>query len=67
VEPTRAGVINKEEARRKVTALSEKYGLHVEPDALIEDISVGSSRGPRSSRCSTATTRSSSSTSPRRY
>ena len=27
--------------RQKVLALSEKYGLHVDPDALIEDITVG--------------------------
>ena len=31
----------KKEAREKVLALSEKYGLHVDPDALIEDITVG--------------------------
>ena len=29
------------EARKKVMALSEKYGLRVDPDALISDISVG--------------------------
>ena len=42
VEPTGAmGVLQKEQARQKVMALSEKYGLSVNPDALIEDISVG--------------------------
>ena len=35
------GFLQKAEARKKVMALSEKYGLHVDPDALIEDISVG--------------------------
>ena len=41
VEPTRYGFLQKKEARKKVLELSEKYGLHVEPDALIEDITVG--------------------------
>ena len=41
VEPTRYGFLQKAEARKKVLALSEKYGLHVDPDALIEDITVG--------------------------
>ena len=41
VEPTRAGFLQKADARRKVVALSEKYGLKVDPDALIEDITVG--------------------------
>lgn len=41
VEPTKHGVLQKEEARKKVVALSEKYGLRVDPDALIEDITVG--------------------------
>lgn len=33
--------MQKAEARKKVVALSEKYGLRVDPDALISDISVG--------------------------
>ncbi len=41
VEPTKNGFLQKKEAREKVTALSEKYGLHVDPDAIIEDITVG--------------------------
>ncbi len=42
VEPTdKAGFIRKEEARKKVMELSERYGLKVDPDAVIEDISVG--------------------------
>ncbi|EET58228.1 ABC transporter, ATP-binding protein [Marvinbryantia formatexigens DSM 14469] len=41
VETTKGGFLQKDEARKKVMALSEKYGLQVEPDALIEDITVG--------------------------
>ena len=41
VEPNKAGFLQKKEAREKVMALSERYGLKVDPDALIEDISVG--------------------------
>lgn len=41
VEPNKAGFLQKKEAREKVVALSEKYGLKVDPDAIIEDITVG--------------------------
>ena len=41
VEPNKFGFLQKEEARKKVLALSEKYGLRVDPDAKIEDITVG--------------------------
>ncbi len=41
VETTKNGILQKDEARKKVLALSEKYGLKVDPDALIEDITVG--------------------------
>ena len=41
VEPSKFGFIEKKEAREKVVALSERYGLKIDPDALIEDISVG--------------------------
>ena len=41
VEPNTAGFLQKKEAREKVVALSEKYGLQVDPDAIIEDITVG--------------------------
>ncbi len=41
VEPQKFGFLQKKEAREKVLALSERYGLHVDPDALIEDITVG--------------------------
>ena len=38
---TKGGFLKKDEARKKVLALSEKYGLEVDPDAKIEDITVG--------------------------
>ena len=41
VETTKGGLLQKDEARKKVMALSDKYGLSVDPDALIEDITVG--------------------------
>ncbi len=40
-EPSKFGFLTKAEARKKVLALSEKYNLKVDPDALIEDITVG--------------------------
>ncbi|RAZ79192.1 ABC transporter ATP-binding protein [Planococcus halotolerans] len=40
-EPTKLGVTNKKDAADKVQALSEQYGLNVDPYAIIEDISVG--------------------------
>ena len=41
VEPNNRGFLKTEEARKKVMDLSEKYGLSVKPDAVIENISVG--------------------------
>ncbi|WP_312460811.1 ABC transporter ATP-binding protein, partial [Proteiniclasticum sp.] len=41
VEPNKMGFLQKAEARKKVVELSEKYGLKVNPDAVIEKISVG--------------------------
>lgn len=41
VETVKHGFLQKAEARKKVLALSEKYGLQIDPDALIEDITVG--------------------------
>ena len=41
VEDTKCGMLQRDKAREKVMALSERYGLKVDPDALIEDISVG--------------------------
>lgn len=40
-EPVRSGFLKKEEARKKVMELSERYHLQIDPDALIEDITVG--------------------------
>ena len=41
VETTKGGMLQMDEARAKVLALSEKYGLQVDPDAKIQDITVG--------------------------
>jgi len=41
VETVKGGVLQMDEARKKVVELSEKYHLKVEPDAKIEDITVG--------------------------
>ncbi|MCD8321941.1 MAG: ABC transporter ATP-binding protein [Oscillospiraceae bacterium] len=40
-EDTRLGFLQKKEARKRVEALEEQYGLHVDLDAKIEDITVG--------------------------
>ena len=40
-ETTKLGFLQKKEARKKVEALSEKYGLKVDLDAKVEDITVG--------------------------
>ncbi|MBP3727990.1 MAG: ABC transporter ATP-binding protein [Pseudobutyrivibrio sp.] len=40
-EPSKLGFLTKAEARKKVMDLSNKYNLKVDPDALIEDITVG--------------------------
>ena len=42
VEPTRVlGLLDRRQGRRQVRELSERYGLQVNPDALIEDLPVG--------------------------
>lgn len=41
METVKGGMIRMAEAREKVMALSEKYNLLVDPDALISDITVG--------------------------
>lgn len=41
IEPTQNGLLKKDDARKKVVELSERYHLQVDPDALIEDITVG--------------------------
>ncbi len=40
-ETTKMGFLQKKEARKKVEALSERYGLKVDLDAKVEDITVG--------------------------
>ena len=40
-EDTKMGFLQKKEARRKVQELSERYGLRVDLDAKVEDITVG--------------------------
>lgn len=40
-ETTKGGLLQKDEARKKVVELSKRYGLSVDPDAIIEDITVG--------------------------
>ena len=41
VEPNTMGFLKKKQAREKVLKLSETYGLGVDPDALVENITVG--------------------------
>lgn len=41
IEPTKGLFLSKKGAREKVVALSDKYNLRVDPDALISDITVG--------------------------
>ena len=41
IEPNTLGFLRKKEAKEKVLKLSETYGLNVDPDALVEDITVG--------------------------
>ena len=40
-EPMNGVAVNRAAAKKKVLELSERYGLKVDPDALVEDISVG--------------------------
>ena len=40
-EDTKLGFLQKKQARKKVEALSERYGLKVDLDAKVEDITVG--------------------------
>ena len=41
VEPNTAGFLKKKRAREKVIELSKTYGLNIDPDALVENITVG--------------------------
>ncbi len=40
-EPRRGGLLNMKKARAEVRALSERYGLAVDPAAMVEDLPVG--------------------------
>ena len=40
-EDTKLGFVQKKQARKKVKALAEKYGMDIDLDARVEDISVG--------------------------
>ena len=40
-ETTKMGFVQKKEARKKVEELSQRYGLRVDVDAKVEDITVG--------------------------
>lgn len=41
VETTKHGLLKKDNARKKVMELSKKYNLSVDPDAIVENITVG--------------------------
>lgn len=41
VEETRYGLLNMDLARQKVIDISNRYGLKIDPDALVSDITVG--------------------------
>lgn len=41
MEPVKGAVVDMKTARQNVINISEKYGLSIDPDAKIEDISVG--------------------------
>lgn len=41
VETTQNGLLRMDEAKKRVLELSEKYGLQIDPDALVSDITVG--------------------------
>ncbi len=40
-EPCKGAVVDRKSAKKRVLELSERYGLKVDPDAKVEDISVG--------------------------
>ncbi len=41
LEPKRAGFLDREEVVKRTREVSEKYGLEIDPDARIRDLSVG--------------------------
>ena len=40
-EPNKLGVLDRKKARKEIKRVSEQYGLSVDPDAYVRDISVG--------------------------
>jgi simple sugar transport system ATP-binding protein len=40
-EPTRGGRLDRAEARRRITDISDRYALNLAPDVLVEDLGVG--------------------------
>jgi simple sugar transport system ATP-binding protein len=41
-EPTKgAGILDLAAARQRVTEISERFGFHIDPDSVVEDLSVG--------------------------
>ena len=40
-EPRKLGMIDVTQARRRVLELADRFGLHVDPDAAVEDLPVG--------------------------
>jgi ABC-type uncharacterized transport system ATPase subunit len=40
-EPTRGGRLDRAAARRRITEISDRYDLGLDPDALVEDLGVG--------------------------
>ena len=46
-EDTKLGFLKKKEARRKVMDLSQRYGLKIDLDAKVEDITVGMQQSSR--------------------
>ncbi|MCM3484973.1 MULTISPECIES: ABC transporter ATP-binding protein [Kocuria] len=40
-ESTRGGTLDLETTRRRIREISQRYGFHVDPDAVVEDLPVG--------------------------
>src|SRR4051794_36697931 len=40
-EPTRGGRLDRAEARRRISEISDRYNLNLQPDVLVEDLGVG--------------------------
>ncbi|CCG05023.1 ABC transporter ATP-binding protein [Blastococcus saxobsidens] len=40
-EPTKGGRLDRAEARRRISAISDRYRLGLDPDVLVEDLGVG--------------------------